>query len=263
MPSRYSSVSVFHTASHPNRDLGLFERTRLLAAGPLGVGARYRTRPASFQWLGRCRIGIGPSISARLYSFLRTDAVKYLLVARLVWSGGIKQRVRLGKDNEILINGGLGLKHARVTFADLPTPGIKRWVVRRKAMIVVAVRAGLLSMSEACERYTLSVDEFLAWDRAFDAAGLSGLRAARVRVGLKLGRCRKSSRIIKVTQSVTVNGLITARGEDGVEESKAVKFERSHDLTAGWHRPRLLKDPDDANDRRQTVSPRCCDPRNL
>lgn len=169
----------------------------------------------------------------------------------------------MGKDNEILINGGLGLKHARITFADLPTPGIKRWVVRRKAMIVVAVRGGLLSMSEACDRYTLSVDEFLAWDRAFDTAGLSGLRAARVRVGLKLRRCRKSSSVIKITQSVTISGSITARGEGGVEESKAVKFERSHDLIAGRHRPRLSKDPDDANNRRQTASLQCCDPRNL
>ena len=39
-----------------------------------------------------------------------------------------------------------------------------------------AVRGGLLSLEEACERYTLSVDEFLNWQAAIDKHGLAGLR---------------------------------------------------------------------------------------
>jgi hypothetical protein len=63
---------------------------------------------------------------------------------------------------------------------DLPPPGIKRWVIRRKAEVVAAVRAGILSLDEACERYTLSVEEFLSWQRSIDRHGLRGLRTTRI-----------------------------------------------------------------------------------
>jgi hypothetical protein len=67
-----------------------------------------------------------------------------------------------------------------LTIADLPPRGTKRWVARRKAVLVAAVRGGLLSLEEACERYTLTVDEFLSWQHAIDRYGLPGLRATRV-----------------------------------------------------------------------------------
>jgi Protein of unknown function (DUF1153) len=63
---------------------------------------------------------------------------------------------------------------------DLPPPGIKRWVIRRKAEVVAAVRAGILSLDEACERYKLSVEEFLSWQRSIDRHGLRGLRTTRI-----------------------------------------------------------------------------------
>jgi hypothetical protein len=49
-----------------------------------------------------------------------------------------------------------------LTLANLPPLDTKRWVIRRKAELVAAVRGGLLSLEEACERYTLTVDEFLS-----------------------------------------------------------------------------------------------------
>jgi hypothetical protein len=67
-----------------------------------------------------------------------------------------------------------------LTVADLPPRNTKRWVIRRKAELVAAVRGGLLSLEEACERYTLTVDEFLSWQRTLDRHGLPGLRATRV-----------------------------------------------------------------------------------
>lgn len=67
-----------------------------------------------------------------------------------------------------------------LTRRDLPPPNTKRWVIRRKAEVVAAVRGGLLSLDEACRRYTLSVEEFLAWQRAIERHGLRGLRATRV-----------------------------------------------------------------------------------
>ena len=51
---------------------------------------------------------------------------------------------------------------------------------RRKAEVVAAVRGGLISIEEACERYKLTVDEFLSWQRSIDRYGLPGLRATRI-----------------------------------------------------------------------------------
>lgn len=68
-----------------------------------------------------------------------------------------------------------------LTVAGLPPRDTTRWVVRRKAEVVAAVRGGLLSLEDACERYSLTVDEFLSWQRAIDRHGLPGLRATRVK----------------------------------------------------------------------------------
>ena len=70
----------------------------------------------------------------------------------------------------------IGPDGSPLTIADLPAPGTKRWVIRRKAEVVAAVRGGLISMEDACKRYLLTVDEFLSWQRAIDKQGLSGLR---------------------------------------------------------------------------------------
>jgi len=67
-----------------------------------------------------------------------------------------------------------------LTIADLPPPNTTRWVARRKAEVVAAVHGGILSLHDACERYTLTVEEFLAWQNAIDRHGLAGLRATRV-----------------------------------------------------------------------------------
>ena len=66
--------------------------------------------------------------------------------------------------------------------ADLPSPDTKRWVVRRKAVVVHAVRNGSLSLQEACNRYRLSVEEFLAWQRAIERHGIPGLRVTRLQI---------------------------------------------------------------------------------
>jgi hypothetical protein len=66
--------------------------------------------------------------------------------------------------------------------AELPSLSTKRWVVRRKAVVVAAVRSGLLSLQEACRRYNLSVEEFLAWQRSIDRHGVPGLRVTRLQI---------------------------------------------------------------------------------
>jgi hypothetical protein len=86
----------------------------------------------------------------------------------------------MGDDRRGRVSYVIGPDGSPLTMADLPPPNTKRWVIRRKAEVVAAVRGGLLSLDEACRRYTLTVEEFLAWQRAIDRFGLAGLRATRV-----------------------------------------------------------------------------------
>ena len=68
-----------------------------------------------------------------------------------------------------------------LTLDSLPSPGTSRWVVRRKAEVVAAVAGGLLTVDEACERYSLSLEEFTSWQRAVDRSGMPGLRVTRIK----------------------------------------------------------------------------------
>ncbi len=68
-----------------------------------------------------------------------------------------------------------------MTTKDLPPANTKRWISHRKAEVVAGVRAGLISLEEACRRYALSIDEFLSWQRNFEEQGLKGLRVTMVR----------------------------------------------------------------------------------
>jgi hypothetical protein len=67
-----------------------------------------------------------------------------------------------------------------LSIDNLPPPETKRWVIRRKAEVVAAVRAGVISLEDACRRYTLSIEEFLSWQRLVDSHGLPGLRVTRL-----------------------------------------------------------------------------------
>ena len=69
---------------------------------------------------------------------------------------------------------------AAASIDDLPPPNTKRWVIRRKAEVVAAVRSGVISLDEACRRYTLSIEEFLTWQRLIDRHGMAGLRVTRL-----------------------------------------------------------------------------------
>ena len=74
----------------------------------------------------------------------------------------------------------IGPDGSPLSMADLPAPQTERWVTRRKAIVVAAVKGGLLTIEEACARYTLSVEEYLAWQAAVDRHGLPGLRTTKV-----------------------------------------------------------------------------------
>lgn len=86
---------------------------------------------------------------------------------------------RLARDENAQIKFVYGPDGATLTLPDLPSPDTRRWVSRRKAEVVAAVKGGLLTLGEACERYALSVEEFLEWQHAIERHGLDGLRATR------------------------------------------------------------------------------------
>ena len=87
------------------------------------------------------------------------------------------QEQRVNNKGERYVIGPTG---APLTIGDLPPPGTERWVIRRKAEVVAAVRGGLLSLDDACERYRLTNEEFLAWQKSIDRHGMQGLRTTRI-----------------------------------------------------------------------------------
>lgn len=87
------------------------------------------------------------------------------------------QERRLNKQGEQYVVGPTGTP---LTLADLPPPNTDRWVIRRKAEVVAAVRGGLISLEDALTKYRLTTEEFLAWQQAIDKWGMQGLRTTRI-----------------------------------------------------------------------------------
>ncbi len=69
-----------------------------------------------------------------------------------------------------------------LTLEDLPPPDTVRWVIRRKAELVAAIRGGLLTLEDACERYHLSEEELQSWADSLAKHGIRGLRSTRVQL---------------------------------------------------------------------------------
>ncbi len=84
-----------------------------------------------------------------------------------------------------------------LTLDGLPPPDLKRWIARRKAQVVAAVRAGLIGMDQACTRYGITIEEFLSWQHLLDEHGLHGtarhLPAGLSAPGPGRGRCRRAA----------------------------------------------------------------------
>ena len=64
--------------------------------------------------------------------------------------------------------------------ADLPPADTRRWVASRKAIVVNAVTHGLLTRTEALDRYALSEEEFDLWCRAVERHGVKGLKVTAI-----------------------------------------------------------------------------------
>ena len=66
-----------------------------------------------------------------------------------------------------------------LTVDTLPPADTVRWVPRRKAQVVCAIRGGLISRQEACDRYGISDAELFSWEKLLDDHGLRALRVTR------------------------------------------------------------------------------------
>lgn len=62
----------------------------------------------------------------------------------------------------------------------LPTANIARWTAKAKAAVVSAVAAGEIAADEVLTRYSLSADEFAAWQRDAAQGGRPALRTTRL-----------------------------------------------------------------------------------
>jgi len=63
---------------------------------------------------------------------------------------------------------------------DLPPADTVRWSPQLKALVVSGICNGVISLDEACQRYQLLADEFLAWQRAVEGHGIGALRVTRI-----------------------------------------------------------------------------------
>lgn len=66
---------------------------------------------------------------------------------------------------------------SHMSRADLPPVTTSRWVASRKAAVVKAIAAGLITRDMASEMYGLSEDELASWVLAIKSHGEKALRA--------------------------------------------------------------------------------------
>ena len=79
--------------------------------------------------------------------------------------------------------------------ADLPPSETRRWVASRKAVVVRAVTSGLITRTEAMERYALSDEELTLWFGAVEQHGEAALKVTTIQKYRK----RRSETPLKVT----------------------------------------------------------------
>lgn len=65
--------------------------------------------------------------------------------------------------------------------ADLPPVNTTRWVASRKAAVIKAVAARLITRQEACQLYSLSEEELESWMHAVQKHGEKALKATTLK----------------------------------------------------------------------------------
>ena len=90
----------------------------------------------------------------------------------------LRETIRI--DPHLLGWPGMAFSHGAAAAGDistaLPSSASIRWLASHKAAVIIAIRAGAITFSEACERYCLSLEELRAWETAFDQDGMAALQ---------------------------------------------------------------------------------------
>lgn len=68
-----------------------------------------------------------------------------------------------------------------LTRADLPPTSTRRWVASRKILVVRGVLYGLISLSEAKQKYGISDEEFNGWVSLVAEHGVEALKATALK----------------------------------------------------------------------------------
>nr|WP_316628626.1 DUF1153 domain-containing protein [uncultured Brevundimonas sp.] len=71
--------------------------------------------------------------------------------------------------------------HLKATLLEYIGARTNRWTAQRKAAALTLVRASLLAPEEFCRTYGVEPSELAAWGKDFDARGIEGLMATRIR----------------------------------------------------------------------------------
>lgn len=74
------------------------------------------------------------------------------------------------------------LRRAAQIKAALPSTETTRWVASRKAAVVAAVNAEVISKEDVERRYGVSEEELEQWVNSLQKHGVGGLRATRCQV---------------------------------------------------------------------------------
>lgn len=93
---------------------------------------------------------------------------------------------------------------------DLPVANTQRWVIRRKAEVVAAIRGGLLSRDEAILKYSLTEKELTHWESLVDKGGVPALRATRIQdVVREAGSALRMLEFASATDSIETFGNLS------------------------------------------------------
>ncbi len=68
-----------------------------------------------------------------------------------------------------------------MTRADLPSADTRRWVASRKAIVVKAVMAELITRDAALDKYALTSEEFAEWELAVERHGEAALKTTALK----------------------------------------------------------------------------------
>ncbi len=109
--------------------------------------------------------------------FLKKTSVSWSFIGERITEKGLMPSDRSGRAPLPI-----GPSGNPLTLEDLPPPDTVRWVIRRKAELVAAIRGGLLSLEDACERYQLSEEELQSWANSIAKHGIRGLRSTRLQI---------------------------------------------------------------------------------